>query len=287
MKLIFNSPLETIHHPLLQTKGIELVVKRDDLIHPHISGNKWRKLKYTLLDAKEKRKNHLVTFGGAYSNHLLATACAGHLFGFQTSAFVRGEKHEPLNPVLKLCSSFGMHLRYIARESYRAKASLFKQYYEADQNAYFIDEGGSSALAVKGVAELVDELEEPYDFIFAACGTGATLAGIAHGLAQHQLPTKAIGIAVLKGAEFLKNDIHQFIPSLSNWELLLDFHQGGYAKTSPELVNWMHTFNAFSHLPIEPVYTGKLFYALFQLIEQNHFQPGTRILAIHTGGIIP
>lgn len=286
MEFPINSPLQTLRHPLLTAKGVELIVKRDDLIHPYISGNKWRKLKYTLLDAQEKSKNHLVTFGGAYSNHLLATACAGHLFGFQTSAFVRGEEHEPLNPVLDRCRSFGMQLNYIDRESYRNKGKLFKQHFENDEEAYFIDEGGSSTLAVKGVAELVDELPEPYDFIFTACGTGATLAGIAQGIAQGQLATKAIGIATLKGADFLKNAIHEFIPQLSNWELLLDFHHGGYAKTTPELLNWMQHFSNTTQLPIEPVYTGKLFYALFALTERDFFPPGSQILAIHTGGIV-
>ena len=286
MDIPIISPVQEIKHPLLTDKQIRLFVKRDDLIHPYISGNKWRKLKYTLQDARLQDKTHLITFGGAYSNHLLATACAGQLFGFVSTGWVRGELTLPLNPVLSLCKSFGMKLIYSDRESYRDKKSIFTQHYQNDPIAYFIDEGGASSLAVNGVAELIQELPEQYDFIFTACGTGATLAGIALGLQQASLKSKAIGIAVLKGADFLNDDIKALIPMLNNWEALLEHHHGGYAKTTTALQNWMADFTAITQIPLEPVYTGKLFYAIFQLIATNHFAPHSRLLAIHTGGII-
>ncbi len=285
MHIALPSPIHALHHPLLEEKKVQLFVKRDDLIHPHISGNKWRKLKYTLQDAQQKGKKHLITFGGAYSNHLLATACAAKQLGFTCTGFVRGEETLPLNPVLSLCTAFGMQLHYVDRTSYRNKQDIFNQYFTNDTHAYFIDEGGASALAAKGVAELIDELPETYTHIFTACGTGATLAGISQGLQQHMLPTKAIGIAVLKGADFLKQDVSALAPKAQNWDILLQYHQGGYAKTTPHLINWMQDFSQQTALPIEPVYTGKLFYALFDLIAADYFEQNSKILAIHTGGI--
>ncbi|MDB5112296.1 MAG: 1-aminocyclopropane-carboxylate deaminase, partial [Mucilaginibacter sp.] len=181
------SPVHQINDQLFDEQGLKVFIKRDDLIHPVISGNKWRKLKYPLKQALAANKTHLVTFGGAYSNHLLATAAAGAKFGFKTTGIVRGEKVE--NDILFLCRLHGMSLIFTDRESYRDKQALFNKYFHNAEDAFFIDEGGASAEATKGCSELIDELTENYDHIFCACGTGTTAAGIINGINSHHLST--------------------------------------------------------------------------------------------------
>ncbi|MEO8793887.1 MAG: pyridoxal-phosphate dependent enzyme [Daejeonella sp.] len=281
--LQFYSPEEEIFNPIFGDKNIRVFVKRDDLIHPFISGNKWRKLKYNLQEAKKLNKTHLITFGGAYSNHLLATAAASAKFGFKSTAFVRGEKVE--NQLLVMCRLFGLRLIFTEREAYRDKQKLFNSHFGADEKAFFIDEGGSGELAVKGVAELVDELEQQYDHLFCASGTGTTAAGILRGLKSNNLNTKLHAVPVLKGGEFIRTEILGYNPGPNNLEVHLDYHFGGYAKTSPELLKFIQTFSSSSGILIDPVYTAKLFFALFNLIENNYFDEGSKILAIHTGGL--
>lgn len=280
----FYSPEEEIFHPLYASKKVRVFVKRDDLIHPYISGNKWRKLKYPLAEAKYNSKESLVTFGGAWSNHLLATACAGAKFGFQTHGFVRGEHVD--NPVLKLCSLFGMHLTFVDRASYKDKKGLFEQYFGTDTKAYFIDEGGYSVLAVKGCSELVSELTHPYDRIFCACGTGATAAGLIIGLQQGHLPTQLHAIPVLKGGQFIKSAITDLGIALDDRLLMhLDYHFGGYAKTKPELIAFVRQFTQHTGILIEPTYTGKMFFALHDLLQKDEIAEGQRVLLLHTGGL--
>src|SRR5690606_25275040 len=180
-------------------------MKRDDLIHPFISGNKWRKLKYIIEEADRLGKTHLVTFGGAWSNHLLATACAGATFGFSTTAFVRGEPVS--NPILSLCKLFGMDLRYVNRTAYRDKRALFDAYFGNHPKAQFIDEGGCSKAGAQGCAEIFDELTESYDHICCAVGTGTTLAGLLIGKARKELNTSIHGISVLAGNHSLQQMI--------------------------------------------------------------------------------
>jgi len=282
IKLDIHSPIEEIIKPLFIKKGIQVFVKRDDMIHPFISGNKWRKLKYLLRDAALLNKNHLVTFGGAYSNHLLATACAGAKFGFQTTGFVRGE--EVKNETITLCRLFGMDLKFIDRESYRDKKQYFDLHFPDNSKAYFIDEGGAGPLAVKGCAELINELPEVYDHIFCAAGTGTTASGIIKGIVERSLHTKTHVISVLKGAEFLIREIEAF-SGCNSFEFHAGYHFGGYAKTDEVLLNFIKDFCGTSGMLIEPVYTGKMFYSLFDLITKDHFKPGSKILAIHTGGL--
>jgi 1-aminocyclopropane-1-carboxylate deaminase len=179
IELEIFSPIHQLQHPLFDEKGLKVFIKRDDLIHPVISGNKWRKLKYSLIKAQAEGKNHLVTFGGAYSNHLLATAAAAAKFGFKTTGIVRGE--EVQNDTLFMCSLHGMQLLFTDRESYRDKPALFQKYFADDSNAFFIDEGGASVEAAKGCSELIAELPQAYTIIICACGTGTTAAGIING----------------------------------------------------------------------------------------------------------
>jgi len=261
-----------------------LFVKRDDLIDPYISGNKWRKLKYILAKAKADHKTHLVTFGGAYSNHLVATAAAASRSGLTATAFVRGE--EVQNELLLLCSLFGMKLIFTDRESYRDKDQLFDQYFSSNVQAYFINEGGASVEATIGCAEVIGELAEPYDHIFCAAGTGTTAAGLLRGIQQHQLNTKLHIIPVLKGASFIREEIAHYTPISSHLELHLDYHFGGYAKTTPELISFIKTFTAKTGLLLDPVYTAKMFYAIQDLAKQGIIGKDEKVLAIHTGGLM-
>ncbi|TFF39122.1 1-aminocyclopropane-1-carboxylate deaminase/D-cysteine desulfhydrase [Mucilaginibacter psychrotolerans] len=281
--LDINSPTHQITDPLFDAKGIEVFIKRDDMIHPLISGNKWRKLKYVLQKAQAEGKSHLVTFGGAYSNHLLATAAAAAKFGFKATGIVRGE--EVQNDTLFMCRLHGMQLIFSDRDSYRDKPALFAQYFGADADAFFIDEGGASPEGARGCSELIDELPESYNHIFCACGTGTTAAGIINGIAQHQLITRFHAIPVFKKGGFIKNEIDEYLLTPIDYDLHLHYHFGGYAKTTPELIDFIKQFVAKTGVLIEPVYTGKMLYALYDLAAKDYFKPGERILAIHTGGI--
>lgn len=275
------SPVQPIVHPLFDEKQLQVFIKRDDMIHPVISGNKWRKLKYTLAAAHNAGKTHLVTFGGAYSNHLMATAAVAAKFGFKSTGFVRGE--EVSNDTLFLCKLHGMHLIFVDRESYRDKLALFNSHFGNNSSAYFINEGGASAEAAQGCSELITELPRVYDHLFCACGTGTTVAGILNGL-QH-LPTLVHAIPVLKNGEVIAEEVKQYALHNPTYELHTQYHFGGYAKTTPELINFIKDFVAATGIIIEPVYTGKMMYALFDLARKGYFKPGSSILAIHTGGL--
>ena len=275
------SPVEEIYDPLFIRKGVQVFVKRDDLIHPFISGNKWRKLKYILPQAEALNKNHLVTFGGPYSNHLLATSCAAAKFGFRSTGIVRGEQVQ--NDVLMLCKLFGMQLQYIDRTTYRNKHSYFNSHFQHDTDAFFIDEGGAGELAVRGCAELADELHENYDHVFCAAGTGTTAAGIIKGLQKHYPKMQMNVVPVLNGGDYIKTEIEKYTDLL--YTIHNDYHFGGYAKTTQELLLFIHNFCKSTGILIEPVYTGKMFFAIYDLIARNMFSPESKILAIHTGGL--
>ncbi|RYG20030.1 MAG: pyridoxal-phosphate dependent enzyme [Chitinophagaceae bacterium] len=273
------SPIHTLSYDALT----QISVKRDDLIDPYISGNKWRKLKYILVDAIAKKKSHLVTFGGAYSNHLVATAAAGARNGFKTTAFVRGEA--VINEMLMLCKLFGMQLIFVDRESYREKALLFKQHFN-QEDQYFIDEGGASEEAVVGCAEIIDELAETYDYIFCAAGTGTTAAGLLRGINKAKLNTALHVVPVLKGADFIATEIRGYEKNINSLHLHTNYHFGGYAKTTPELIKFIKEFTSTTGLLVDPVYTGKMFYAINDLIKTGSLEKDAKILAIHTGGLL-
>lgn len=278
------SPVHQISNKLFAEQGIQLFIKRDDLIHPLISGNKWRKLKYLLKKVAEQNKTHLVTFGGAFSNHLLATAAAAAKFGFKSTGIVRGEEVE--NDTLFLCRLHGMQLIFTDRDSYRDKPALFGKYFGNDASAFFIDEGGASPEAAQGCAELVDELTDVYDHIFCACGTGTTAAGIINGLQQHQLHTQFNAVPVFKNGGFMKDEVDRYLTNPVNYNLHLDYHFGGYAKTTPELIAFIKQFVVDTGILIEPVYTGKMLYGIYDLVKKGYFKQGDKILAMHTGGLI-
>lgn len=282
-KLDTSVSIEQKLHFTALGRQVEFFIKRDDLIHPFISGNKWRKLKYYLSYAETHGKNKLVTFGGAFSNHLLATACAGAVFGYKTKAFVRGEEIKELNHMLTLCKLYGMELEFVTREAYRQKDGL---YADVEKDTLIVPEGGYGELALQGCAEIADELTQGYDYIVTAVGTGATLAGLVEGVAVSQPNCKVIGVSALKGAEYLNDEIKALIPDNNNWELLHNYHHGGYAKTSPELIEFLKTFTAQTGVLIDPVYTAKTAYAITDLCKQNYFKPNSKVLMLHTGGLI-
>lgn len=282
IELEIFSPVHQIHDPLFDEKGLEVFIKRDDLIHPLISGNKWRKLKYVLNQAQAENKTHLVTFGGAYSNHLLATAAAAAQFGFSSTGFVRGEEVD--NDTFFLCRLHGMNLLFTNRDSYRDKQTLFDKHFKSDTDAFFIDEGGASAFGAKGCSELVVELTETYDHIFCASGTGTTAAGIINGINTLPLDAQFHGVPVFRNGEFLRADIDRFLTAPAQYHLHTEYHFGGYAKTSDELIQFIKRFVASTGMLIDPVYTGKMLYAIYDLAYKNYFAKGSKILAIHTGG---
>jgi 1-aminocyclopropane-1-carboxylate deaminase len=279
----FHSPEQELADPLFLDKGVRVFIKRDDMIHPFISGNKWRKLKYTLQWAREENKSTLVTFGGAWSNHLLATACAGASFGFSTIGYVRGE--EVQNPVLALCKLYGMELCFISRDDYKDKSSVFQKRFDENDHALFINEGGYSQEAAQGCAEMITELQQHYDHILCACGTGATLAGLQQGLSNEGLDTQLHGVPVLKGGEFIREEVQQLGVAAHTIRLHTDYHFGGYAKTKPHLLAFIQSFVAHTGIMIEPTYTGKLCYGAYDLIRQDYFARGSKILLVHTGGL--
>lgn len=274
------SPIHTFKYQSLNS----ISVKRDDLIDPYISGNKWRKLKYLLANAIATSKNHLVTFGGAYSNHLVATAAVAAKNGFQATAFVRGEKVS--NEMLLICQLFGMKFVFVDRDIYRNKKLLFNQYFKDDPNVYFVDEGGASEEAVRGCSEIIEELTDSYDYIFCAAGTGTTAAGLLRGLNRANINTELHIIPTLKGGGFIATEISKYEKDISKLHLHTDYHFGGYAKTTPELIAFVKDFVATTGLLIDPVYTAKMFYAINDLTNKNKLQKDAKILAIHTGGLL-
>ncbi len=284
-----KTPISKIEDPLIKDSGIKLFIKREDLNHPELSGNKWHKLKYNLITAKEKGYGTLLTFGGAYSNHIFATAAAGKLFGFKTIGIIRGEEHHPLNPTLSFAVSMGMKIHYVNRKSYREKNSseFIKNLREKFGKFYLVPEGGTNKLAVKGVSEIISNIDIDFDYVCCACGTGGTLAGLVTGLNGRK---KALGFSVLKGGSFLLNDVEKLIyesveKKYNNWDINLDFHFDGYAKINSELIEFVQRFQKITSIPIEPIYTGKLLFGVYNLILNQYFGNGNNILVIHTGGL--
>ncbi|GAB3534573.1 pyridoxal-phosphate dependent enzyme [Pontibacter brevis] len=284
-----EAPLQQLTDPLLQEHQVELWIKREDLLHPEIPGNKWRKLKYNLQEAKQLQHHTLLTFGGAYSNHIAATAAAGKAFGFKTVGIIRGEEYLPLNPTLLYATSCGMQLQYISREKYRQKgdAAFLDELAEQYGKPYILPEGGTNNLAVKGCTEIVQDIAIEYDSVCCASGTGGTVAGIIAGLAGEK---QVLAFPALKGGDFLQEEIEQLVlnycgQTYQNWRLITDYHFGGYAKVKAELLAFMKAFQDQHHIPLEPIYTGKMMYGLFDLIRQSYFPKGSRIVAIHTGGL--
>ena len=264
---------------------ITLHIKREDLIHPFISGNKFRKLKYNLLQAKAEKKSKLLTFGGAFSNHIAAVAYAGKENNLETIGIIRGEELASKileNPTLTFAQNCGMKFEFITRESYRTKTSNsfiegLKEHYG---DFYLVPEGGTNSLAVKGCGEILTIEDSDFTHICCAIGTGGTISGLINSAKAHQ---KIIGFPALKG-DFLSDDIRKFAKN-SNWEVQLDYHFGGYAKINEELIRFINDFYKQTNIPLDPIYTGKMMFGIVDLINKGYFPKGAKIIAIHTGGL--
>lgn len=264
---------------------LQIAIKREDKIHPFVSGNKFRKLKYNLVEARNLKTDTLLTFGGAFSNHIAATAAAGNEFGFKTIGIIRGEelidKIEE-NPTLAFAKAQGMQLYFITREAFKQKDfevfrdDLKKQF----GDFYLLPEGGTNTLAVKGCEEILTQQDEIFDIICVSVGTGGTMAGIVNGSKPHQ---KVIGFSALKG-NFLENEVKKQT-SKTNWEITDRYCFGGYAKVNSALIDFINTFKKNTGIPLDPIYTGKMIYGVFQMIEEGKISKNSRILAIHTGGL--
>ncbi|MGZ4977358.1 MAG: 1-aminocyclopropane-1-carboxylate deaminase/D-cysteine desulfhydrase [Methylobacter sp.] len=286
LEKVFNpSILTKIHDPLLVQYQIELWMKRDDLLHPVISGNKWRKLKYILDHALSVGANTLISMGGVYSNHLHALAYAGKVLGLKTIGLVRGEQPEILTPTLQDITKWGMSLEFVSRTEYR-QLRQYKKWHDLPglkPRQYWLPEGGAQTLALKGVGELVTEVEIPYDTICVPCGTGTTLAGIIEAVPEQ---TSVLGFAALKNAGFLTEEVRSVLSqSCNNWQINLDYHFGGFAKINAGLNAFIEDFELKTTIPLESIYTGKMMYAVYDLIKKHYFRPGQRIIAVHTGGL--
>ena len=269
----------------LSEQNSELFIRREDLIHPYISGNKFRKLKYNLIEAKNQKFDTILTFGGAYSNHIAATAFAANQNGFKSIGIIRGDELVDKideNPTLTFAKKHGMVFKFVSRESYQTKTELhFIKSLEAEfGNFYLLPEGGANDLAVKGCEEILTANDAIYDYICTCVGTGGTIAGIVNSSFSHQ---KILGFPALKG-DFLQKDICNFAVN-SNWQLINDYHFGGYAKVTTELIDFMNSFFCQHSILLDPIYTSKMVFGVLDLIKNNYFPVNSRILLIHTGGL--
>lgn len=279
------TPIQEIHDPLFDQAGVRVLVKREDLNHPYVSGNKWWKLKYNLEEAKKLGRKTLLTFGGAYSNHIFSTAAAAHELGFESIGIIRGEETLPLNPTLSFAKSRGMKLKYISREVYRQKTSteFIKKLHDEFGDFYLIPEGGTNALAVKGVEEFAQTLGDGFDYLCCAVGTGGTLAGLVKGIPADKT---ILGFSVLKGGDFLNDEVERMLEKKTeNWGIQTDYHFGGYGKTTEILFNFIKDQAIRNNLPLDSVYTGKAFAGICDLVENKYFRSHATLLFIHSGGL--
>ncbi|MEU8341470.1 pyridoxal-phosphate dependent enzyme [Spirillospora sp. NPDC048832] len=277
------SPVAELDDERAARHGVRLFLKRDDLVHPELPGNKWRKLRHNIGPARAR--GTLLTFGGAYSNHIRATAAAGRIFGFATIGVIRGEEHLPLNDSLAYAERMGMRLAYLDRAAYRRKheAEVVAALRERWGDFYLLPEGGSNALALRGCAELGAEVPG-FDVVCVPCGTGGTLAGLAAGLAPGQ---RALGFSVLKG-DFMDGEVERlqreaYGERRGDWRVEGGFHFGGYAKRTPELDAFIAGFAERHGVVLDRVYTAKMMFGVLALAERGAFPPGARVLAVITG----
>ena len=265
--------------------GISLEIKREDLLHPFISGNKFRKLKYNLLQAKAENQETVLTFGGAYSNHIAAVAYAGKEQGFKTIGVIRGDELGDKiaeNPTLQFAQECGMQFEFVTREAYRFKTEpdFIANLQQKFGSFYLVPEGGTNEYAIKGCEEILTEEDAKFDYVCCAVGTGGTISGIINSALPHQ---KVLGFPALKG-DFLKDEIRKFATN-ENWELITDYHFGGYGKVNEELIQFINQFYKQTQVPLDPIYTGKMVFGVIDLIQKNYFPNNSKILLIHTGGL--
>ena len=281
------SKIQKIKNPFPASQA-EFYIKREDLLHPFVSGNKFRKLKYNLLEAEKTQKETIVTFGGAFSNHIAATAAACQERGLKSIGIIRGEElaediEQTLagNPTLRFAQQCGMQFKFVSRTVYREKnnASFINELEREFPNSFIVPEGGTNDLAVKGCEEILTEQDEQFDVICSPVGTGGTISGLINASKRHQ---KILGFPALKG-DFLQKEIDKFAKK-NNYELILDYHFGGYAKVNVELIEFINKFNDENNIPLDPIYTGKMVFGIFDLLKKGKFN-NKKVLMIHTGGL--
>lgn len=279
-----NSPLEKVETSWSRKAEIHLFVKRDDLLHPLVSGNKFRKLKYNLQEAEEQGHETILSFGGAYSNHIHALSSAARIMGFRTVGIIRGDKVMPLNHTLAHAEKEGMHLRWITREDYRLKHSpeFINSLKERFGNFYLVPEGGTNKKAIQGTAEIIPEIEIPFDYICSPVGTGGTIAGLIESCPEN---SKVLGFSALKGNFLIKEVTGLLDKKYNNWSINTEFHFSGYAKTKPALWDFIDNFKTETGIQLEGIYNGKMMYGISKLAEDGFFKSGKTVIALHTGGL--
>ena len=290
-----NPVIEPI--PYLSNNIIAIEVLRLDQIHPVVSGNKWYKLRYYIKEAMDLNAKTIASFGGPYSNHLVALAYAAQINGLNSIGYVRSNEGEPITASLQEAVSYGMMLIHLGRSNFQEKKTeLLHQTVNGAHETFFIDEGGYGMLGAKGASTIIRDwdqsnntktlIENPihiYDYIICAVGTGTMIAGMINAASSHQ---NIVGIPVLKNEGSIQNEILNLVANKdSKFELLHDFHQGGYAKTTPEQIEFMNRFWDHAKIPTDIVYTGKVFYAVEKLLQQKYFKPNSKVLLIHSGGL--
>ncbi len=269
----------------LSNKTVSLFIKREDLIHKYVSGNKFRKLKYNLIQAKKENHTTILTFGGAFSNHIAAVAYAGKSENFKTIGIIRGDELVSKideNPTLLFAQQCGMKLEFVSRETYRNKSNsaYTKELKSKFGSFYVIPEGGTNELAIQGCKEILSNQDKEFDYICCSIGTGGTIAGLINSALPYQ---KIIGFSTLKGS-FLNEEISKFAKN-HNWCINNDYHFGGYGKVTKELIDFINQFNKSTNIPLDPIYTGKMVFGIFDLIDKKYFPENSKILIIHSGGL--
>ena len=275
-------PNQALSLPVFEKMGVQVFVKREDLLHAEVSGNKFRKLKYNLQQAQKEGCDGLLTFGGAFSNHLAATAAAAHAYGFQSVGVVRGDElaHKPLNPTLAYCQSKGMQLHFVSRELYKQKEKGIEHLIENHPSFYILPEGGSNPRAVQGCREILNDSDALFDTLAVAVGTGGTMAGLIQSAMPHQ---EVVGYQVVYDVA-IPQQIRTFVGH-NRWTLDPTYKTVGYAKTPPELVGFAIEVAKQSGIVLDPLYTGPMLWRMVQQLKSNTWTHGNRILVIHTGGL--
>jgi len=284
----YQPHFQEIRFPLGNGFFIDIKILREDLNHPVLQGNKFWKLKYNIEAVLKTEHRTLLTFGGAYSNHIHATAAAGKLSGIRTIGVIRGEEPKVYSPTLRFAVENGMHLHFISRSDYRQKENpMFIQHLKIQLGDFFlIPEGGSNNLGLRGCEEWGSRLAGTADIYCLAAGTATTAAGIAKALLQHQPDAQVWAFSTLKDGGFLKNDAEKVAGCLlQNLHIITDYHFGGYAKYNNELLEFIHTMETQYHLPLEQVYTGKTLFGLLDMVENGLVPLDRRVCFIHTGGM--
>ena len=274
------------NNQIIEFEGLSIIVKREDVLHPMISGNKYRKLKYNLFEAKNQKSSTLLTFGGAYSNHIAAVAAAGKKYGFKTIGIIRGEELKGKiadNATLNYAQSCGMHFDFITREVYRRKneTNFIKNLKEKYGEFYLIPEGGTNKLAIKGCEEILSEQDVEFDYICVPVGTGGTITGLINSAKEHQ---QILGFSALKG-DFLANEVKKLTKRHENWHINNQYHFGGYGKINDVLITFINQFKLQTGVQLDPIYTGKMVYGIVDLANKKYFEKDSKILIIHTGGL--